>query len=505
MIDRMCGPFRRPCRRSTTGLGVWSAVILCVICLAGTCAAGQRPPELPEAQWTLAFYLAGANSLEYEQERNLREIIAGAADLKQTHIVVFMDRDELLTRDNPLRSWKGTRVFHISGSTAQVPPSAVSLTLPPSIDAQRFERLILARLDNPQARALVSAAYTLTGSRYILGPLTADQRRDLLRLLTDTTDYLLPLSDGQMNLEAAAELTQRQFFCFVGDNFPARRYALFMAGHGSGWYAQDPLPDPTTQRQHPPEYFQILKGRTIADAARWQHFDLIVMDSCLMADAETLWTLRNAADYLVLNQIETPARGLDYTQLLKALAPQAPWSPRDLASSVVRSYAKAYADKPYPISTAAFETRRIEPLAHAWNRHFSATTDRSLQLGTLPAIAPVPTGTTLKQAMVDMDALCRALDMKPLKEALSGPQGVIIERFQHKTLQNGLSIYFPQDVNVFKRTFDAYRRTDWVQDFPEGWGWTMAQVFAEKVSGPLGGGGGAPTPKNPERSGKPDQ
>jgi len=153
---------------------------------------------------------------------------------------------------------------------------------------------------------------------------------------------------------AADERTQRQFFSFVGDNFPARHYALFMVGHGSGWYGQDPTPGPGAAPKPSPEYYQILKSQVLAAAARWQPFDLIVMDSCLMADIESLWALRNAADYLVLNQIETPSWGLDYTLLLKRLGAQTAWEPVEMAKAVVSTYARSFAKAPYPIATAAF-------------------------------------------------------------------------------------------------------------------------------------------------------
>lgn len=457
---------------------IWPAIAT-LIGWPGFCGAGTGLQALPEAQWTFAFYLAGENSLEQEQARNLGEIIAGAAGLGQTHIVVLMDRDERFGPDNPLTSWKGTRVFHVAAPLETTLQKPMDTTLPAAIGAERFEQLVLARLQDPDERRRVQGAYQKQSARYVLGNIDSSQRQDLLDLLTRRTDYLLPLRGRRpVNLVAADERTLRQFFSFVGDHFPARHYALFMAGHGSGWYGRDPSPGPASGPDRSPEYHQTLKSQALADAARWHPFDLIVMDSCLMADIESLWVLRQAADYLVLHQIETPSRGLDYTLLLQQVAGRAEWKPRDLAKAVVQAYARAFEKAPYPLSTAAFEADRIEPLAREWNRRFGRAENPMPALSAVRHLPPVPTATILKGAMVDMRAMCEVLGLGDLGTAIAGPQGAMVAHFRQNTVHSGLSIYLPRDRAVYTRTFGAYGETAWAREFPEGWIRAVAALFA---------------------------
>ncbi len=468
---------------------LWSSVLLMMASLffIDVCFGQNRSVPPSQAQWTFAFYLAGENSLEHEQARNLREIIKGAASLKQTHVVVFFDRDERFEQDNPITSWKGTRVFHVVEPINLVLGSPVTSQLPPAVDANRFEQLVLEHLTDFRDRRRILTAYRREGGLYKLRDISDRTRDDLLQLLLEKTDYLLPIrGQGRINLVAADEKTQRQFICFIADNFPARRYALFLAGHGNGWFGDDLGPSSVIGAAGPDEYRRNLKGTSLAEAAKWHHFDLIAMDSCLMADVETLWTLKDAADFLVLNQMQTPSRGLDYTMLLEAVGRSDQITPRQLALEVVDSYARAFGKTRYPISTAAFEATRIEPMARQWNRHFEAVQNFRRLDDVRQCVPNISTATILRDAMVDMPRLCNALGMKEMEGRIEGPDGVMIGRFQQHTGYGGLSVYLPKDKATFSRTITAYRLTPWAMDFPSGWVRTVEHLYAIKAQGPRG-------------------
>ncbi len=273
----------------------WNLLLLCsTLVFAGTALTqSDLPgPGAAPARWTLAFYLAGENSLERAQADNFREIIRGAAALSDVHVVVFFDRDESLKRETPLTSWKGTRVFRVRAPFAETIRRPLSTTLPESIEIGRFHHLILDRLSDPAERRRVQDAYQRSGSRYVIKPSSSAQKKSLLEILEQKADYLLPLGGARtVNLQATSEKTMRQFFSFVRDHFPARHYGLFITGHGNGWYEKDPLPPDGGAGHYPAEYFQTLKSSAIAAAASRQPFDVLSLDSCLMADIETLWNL----------------------------------------------------------------------------------------------------------------------------------------------------------------------------------------------------------------------
>jgi hypothetical protein len=435
----------------------------------------------PQAQWTLAFYLAGDNSLEREQVQNLREIIKGAAHLPHVNIVVFLDRDEHSERENPLTAWRGTRIFKVAVPYANVLATPLTAELPPSIDALRFEQLIMGRLHDPQERRRVEAAYQLSGSRYVLGEISADHREAVAELLSDRVDYLLPIQGWkQINLNAASERTQRQFVCFVGDHFPARHYALFVSGHGGGWHERDPEAPPAPDRTVSAEFHQTLKSSTLAAAARWHHFDVIALDSCLMGDMETLWNLKTAADYLVLNQNQIPSWGLNYTLLLQRLGRQSGTDPRQLATEVVSAYEAGYKDSAYPIVTAAFETAQVTAFARKWHEFFGAAENQLKLAAAISNLPLIPSTTATRGTMVDVLQLCRAIGQKELEGALIGSPGIRVHSFSHKSTGQGLSVYLPKDLAAFDRTIGHYRETNWARDFPQGWLQAVSRLYSGK-------------------------
>jgi hypothetical protein len=101
--------------------------------------------------WTFAFYLAGENSLESEQVRNLKEICRGAESLRGVRLVVFFDRDDDVSADNRATTWRGTRVMPVRGTYRDTVRHPLSVDVPESVDARRFERHVLGEIRAPGA------------------------------------------------------------------------------------------------------------------------------------------------------------------------------------------------------------------------------------------------------------------------------------------------------------------------------------------------------------------
>ncbi|MDI9525427.1 MAG: hypothetical protein QM299_00290, partial [Pseudomonadota bacterium] len=186
-----------------------------------------------QESWTLAFYLAGDNSLERDQIKNLREICAGSPAVAGAPIVAFVDRDDDVSRDSILSAWKGTRLFLVTQEDyLKVIKTPVSVDIPRSVDAQRFERAILGRLENEEDRVFLSGCYTRQGSRYVLEQSDPLARERIRALLDRQAGYLLPLRGGHVNLDATDAGTLSRFVHFVKDNFPSDRVLLCITGHG---------------------------------------------------------------------------------------------------------------------------------------------------------------------------------------------------------------------------------------------------------------------------------
>lgn len=487
------GPW--PSRAHRFGL-TWSILLLCLWMATADEALGEidfpARGAAPE-RWTLAFYLAGENSLERYQANSFRKIIEGAATLSDAHVVVFFDRDEMMNGETLLTSWKGTRAFWVRGPFAETIRRPLTITLPASIEVERFRHLILERLDDPDDRRRIRDAYRRSGLRYHLKPSIRAHKTDLAEIL-DKADYRLPLNGTRIvNLQATSETTLRQFMAFVRDQFPADHYALFMAGHGNGWYEQETRP-PDDLKQRPPEYYQTLKSSAIAAATRWQPFDVLAMDSCLMADVETLWNMKDSADYLILNQIQTPAKGLDFRALLTHIAATPSITPYQVARATIAAYESTYKGPRYPVSATAFATAHIEDFVHQWQEFCALPEHRQRLLDAARTAVRIPSGTPTRQAMADLVQIIRDLDTPYL---IDGITRMMVDRYRQYAPGEGLSIYLPADRRIMNRTLDLYRQTAWAMDFPQGWVKVVPELVASFEAEP--GVGGEMAPPTPDR------
>lgn len=106
-----------------------------------------------------------------------------------------------------------------------------------------------------------------------------------------------------------------RFFSLVRDNYPARHYAFFIAGHGLGWFSGRSMhasPQGTEANPSPNKSFN---AEVIRRGLIHNEPDILCLDLCLMADVESVYQLRHSADYLVMGQGPLPSGGQDYEYL----------------------------------------------------------------------------------------------------------------------------------------------------------------------------------------------
>lgn len=131
----------------------------------------------------------------------------------------------------------------------------------------------------------------------------------------------------------------QQLLADVGRIAPAQRYGLIIGSHGKAWLpAGDhltarsfdhiskkdetfiPMPSalPTRCFGDPSREMNIVQ---LADAIAAQEYrlDWIIFDACFMANIETLYDLRNSANYIIASPIEIMAAGFPYDRLIPQL------------------------------------------------------------------------------------------------------------------------------------------------------------------------------------------
>lgn len=132
--------------------------------------------------------------------------------------------------------------------------------------------------------------------------------------------------------DMASSRTLRDFVLFASDGYPADRYALFLWGHGGGWYglcedqaAVMSLPD-------------LAYGLSSATEELGRRLDLVVVDACAEGVLETMYEIRDYADFYVGSERNVPAEGLRYDLVLGSLVRNPAVGPEEWGSYICETH-----------------------------------------------------------------------------------------------------------------------------------------------------------------------
>ncbi|MBF0498833.1 MAG: hypothetical protein HQM09_01765 [Candidatus Riflebacteria bacterium] len=145
--------------------------------------------------------------------------------------------------------------------------------------------------------------------------------------------------------------------------FPARRYALIIASHGSGWRNGSELiarssrrpgvisDEPDKALMNIPDLGRAISGGLSSAASSIVPgsvktpllFDLIGFDACFMGMIEVIWELRGLADCLVVSETSEPFSGYAYDKTLAILASDSRnIDARSLGHAICETYADSF-------------------------------------------------------------------------------------------------------------------------------------------------------------------
>ena len=159
--------------------------------------------------------------------------------------------------------------------------------------------------------------------------------KELGRYIYDSTGFheAERLPDASMGDEETLE----DFLRFAGENFPADHRMLILWDHGGGSLGGFCLDE---------KYENILSLEDLRQAllaAEGENpdappFDLVLFDTCLMANIETASTLYGFARYMAASEEIMPATGTDYAGWAGALARNPAMDGRELGTAVCETY-----------------------------------------------------------------------------------------------------------------------------------------------------------------------
>ncbi|MBE9467988.1 MAG: T9SS type A sorting domain-containing protein [Bacteroidetes bacterium] len=158
--------------------------------------------------------------------------------------------------------------------------------------------------------------------------------------------------------------TLRDFMMWTKNNYPAQHYGLAVWDHGSGIFKSQITKDITKgcvgsmklwEMDNALDEFTFLIGRKI---------DIVGFDVCLLGQIETVYQLKDYADYVIASEKTEPGDGWDYENGFSELTLNSNLSASQLATNIVDAYISSYSSDvtQAATSTAALESDLIPAL-----------------------------------------------------------------------------------------------------------------------------------------------
>lgn len=136
------------------------------------------------------------------------------------------------------------------------------------------------------------------------------------------------------------------FVQWAKQNYPAKRYALILWNHGSGWMDPKPQPKPGTPSRgiaFDDETGNFIRTAQIVEILKAVGgVDVLGTDACVMQQFEIAYAVRNYAKVYVASEENEPGMGYDYTGFLGRLVTSPAVAPDVFGTMIVDSYIEFY-------------------------------------------------------------------------------------------------------------------------------------------------------------------
>lgn len=177
---------------------------------------------------------------------------------------------------------------------------------------------------------------------------------------------------------------------------PADSYGLIMSSHGGGWVpadlydvyllgedsrANEPAARPLFYGQDDRDCMEI---PDLVDAISDTHFKYIIFDACMMANVESLYDMRNMADYIIASPTEILGAGFPYEDFLPMLFERTDHKLKE----VCEAYMEYYRDTAGTI--ALIDCRKIEALAQVMKSVYEEAKSATINVSEVQAYDNFP-------------------------------------------------------------------------------------------------------------------
>ena len=189
-------------------------------------------------------------------------------------------------------------------------------------------------ISTPTVRLALGRPWTMEFLEQQLAPAIADDGTIKEAFIPAMAEDLI---SRENNVDTGDWRRAAAFAKWAKANYPARRYAFVMFGHGNGFFdpkktnAKNTLLDTDTRN-----YVTVPEMRLLmAEAGR---VDILVMQSCLMQMAETVWQVRDYTEAVVGSSELMWSTGYDFPGMIKLLTADPGITVPDLGAWLANGY-----------------------------------------------------------------------------------------------------------------------------------------------------------------------
>jgi hypothetical protein len=183
-----------------------------------------------------------------------------------------------------------------------------------------------------------------------------DTGPDIVSKEIDDAGEVIPMT-GEADM--ASPDTLRDFVTFTARNYPADRFALVLWGHSGGWYGL--CQDGSVALQLPDLAYAL--GTATEEMGR--KLDIVIADSCAEGVLETMYELREAADWYVGSEMTVPAQGLRYDLVLDSLSRNRNVTPEDWGAHICEIHRVTLYFESWSATMATFDLGALDGFARS--------------------------------------------------------------------------------------------------------------------------------------------
>lgn len=184
---------------------------------------------------------------------------------------------------------------------------------------------------------------------------------------TDTSSISSTIVENMGSTDSGSPDTLKSFMQWGIQNYPAKKYAIVLWNHGSGWKLKTGgdltkgicYDDSSNSHINQAELKQALSGAG-------KKFNLLAMDACLMGTVEVAYDIKDHASYFTASEASVPGNGFPYDTLLTSLSGNPGCDGKTLGGYMVSAYAQEYSSSSN-VSLSTISLVQMETLITAIN------------------------------------------------------------------------------------------------------------------------------------------